>query len=173
MWFVSNEFVSNDNGGSFLLRFYLASLFAIMLRLPSRINCPAVWDFSCLFFSVLFFLFFIFFCLYKCHFVYLFLLWFQACSKLATNNANSSAYISRSHEQQVLSNMWQQKISPKCLGRPQTYTFTDYAHCSDFMSFILCRQYVGKADFLVFRAMNQHGFLGQLQEKKLVSSFKS
>ncbi|XP_073019857.1 mediator of RNA polymerase II transcription subunit 25-like isoform X2 [Primulina eburnea] len=27
--------------------------------------------------------------------------------------------------------------------------------------------YVGKADFLVFRAMNQHGFLGQLQEKKL------
>ncbi|EXC06056.1 hypothetical protein L484_009967 [Morus notabilis] len=28
-------------------------------------------------------------------------------------------------------------------------------------------QYVGKADFLVFRAMNQHGFLGQLQEKKL------
>lgn len=29
------------------------------------------------------------------------------------------------------------------------------------------RQYVGKADFLVFRAMNQHGFLGQLQEKKL------
>jgi hypothetical protein len=28
---------------------------------------------------------------------------------------------------------------------------------------------VGKADFLVFRAMNQHGFLGQLQEKKLVS----
>lgn len=31
------------------------------------------------------------------------------------------------------------------------------------------RQYVGKADFLVFRAMNQHGFLGQLQEKKLVS----
>lgn len=31
------------------------------------------------------------------------------------------------------------------------------------------RQYVGKADFLVFRAMNPHGFLGQLQEKKLVS----
>ncbi|KAH9771947.1 Mediator of RNA polymerase II transcription subunit 25 [Citrus sinensis] len=30
------------------------------------------------------------------------------------------------------------------------------------------KQYVGKADFLVFRAMNQHGFLGQLQEKKLV-----
>ncbi|XP_023746257.1 mediator of RNA polymerase II transcription subunit 25 isoform X1 [Lactuca sativa] len=29
------------------------------------------------------------------------------------------------------------------------------------------KQYVGKADFLVFRAMNQHGFLGQLQEKKL------
>ncbi|KAL0380741.1 UNVERIFIED_CONTAM: Mediator of RNA polymerase II transcription subunit [Sesamum angustifolium] len=29
------------------------------------------------------------------------------------------------------------------------------------------RQYVGKADFLVFRAMDQHGFLGQLQEKKL------
>lgn len=28
---------------------------------------------------------------------------------------------------------------------------------------------MGKADFLVFRAMNQHGFLGQLQEKKLVS----
>ncbi|KAI3467128.1 hypothetical protein Pfo_023791 [Paulownia fortunei] len=28
-------------------------------------------------------------------------------------------------------------------------------------------QYVGKADFLVFRAMDQHGFLGQLQEKKL------
>lgn len=31
------------------------------------------------------------------------------------------------------------------------------------------RQYVGKADFLVFRTLNQHGFLGQLQEKKLVS----
>ncbi|KAK6931466.1 Mediator of RNA polymerase II transcription subunit 25, von Willebrand factor type A domain [Dillenia turbinata] len=30
------------------------------------------------------------------------------------------------------------------------------------------KQYVGKADFLVFRAMHQHGFLGQLQEKKLV-----
>ncbi|GAV59168.1 LOW QUALITY PROTEIN: Med25_VWA domain-containing protein, partial [Cephalotus follicularis] len=29
------------------------------------------------------------------------------------------------------------------------------------------KQYVGKADFLVFRAMNSHGFLGQLQEKKL------
>ncbi|XP_038892143.1 mediator of RNA polymerase II transcription subunit 25 isoform X1 [Benincasa hispida] len=29
------------------------------------------------------------------------------------------------------------------------------------------KQYIGKADFLVFRAMNQHGFLGQLQEKKL------
>ncbi|GMP83218.1 hypothetical protein CsSME_00037210 [Camellia sinensis var. sinensis] len=29
------------------------------------------------------------------------------------------------------------------------------------------KQYVGKADCLVFRAMNQHGFLGQLQEKKL------
>ncbi|KAJ7954068.1 mediator of RNA polymerase II transcription subunit 25 [Quillaja saponaria] len=29
------------------------------------------------------------------------------------------------------------------------------------------KQYVGKADFLVFRAMNEHGFLGQLQEKKL------
>lgn len=29
------------------------------------------------------------------------------------------------------------------------------------------KQYVGKADFLVFRAMSQHGFLGQLQEKKL------
>ncbi|XP_011070829.1 mediator of RNA polymerase II transcription subunit 25 isoform X2 [Sesamum indicum] len=29
------------------------------------------------------------------------------------------------------------------------------------------KHYVGKADFLVFRAMNQHGFLGQLQEKKL------
>ncbi|XP_042456579.1 mediator of RNA polymerase II transcription subunit 25-like isoform X2 [Zingiber officinale] len=29
------------------------------------------------------------------------------------------------------------------------------------------KQYVGKADFLVFRTLNQHGFLGQLQEKKL------
>ncbi|KAL5553490.1 hypothetical protein UlMin_040891 [Ulmus minor] len=29
------------------------------------------------------------------------------------------------------------------------------------------KQYFGKADFLVFRAMHQHGFLGQLQEKKL------
>ncbi|CAK8537327.1 unnamed protein product [Lathyrus sativus] len=29
------------------------------------------------------------------------------------------------------------------------------------------KQYVGKADFLVFRAMNPHGFLGQLQDKKL------
>ncbi|KAH9771945.1 Mediator of RNA polymerase II transcription subunit 25 [Citrus sinensis] len=35
------------------------------------------------------------------------------------------------------------------------------------------KQYVGKADFLVFRAMNQHGFLGQLQEKKLVSDLKA
>ena len=38
-----------------------------------------------------------------------------------------------------------------------------------FISHVLCRQYVGKADFLVFRTLNQHGFLGQLQEKKLVS----
>ncbi|XP_054795673.1 mediator of RNA polymerase II transcription subunit 25-like isoform X1 [Prosopis cineraria] len=29
------------------------------------------------------------------------------------------------------------------------------------------KQYVGKADFLVFRAMNPNGFLAQLQEKKL------
>ncbi|XP_042456573.1 mediator of RNA polymerase II transcription subunit 25-like isoform X8 [Zingiber officinale] len=29
------------------------------------------------------------------------------------------------------------------------------------------KQYVGNADFLVFRTLNQHGFLGQLQEKKL------
>ncbi|KAL4180960.1 hypothetical protein AMTRI_Chr12g268760 [Amborella trichopoda] len=29
------------------------------------------------------------------------------------------------------------------------------------------KQYVGKADFLVFRALNRHGFLDQLQEKKL------
>ncbi|KAG8060944.1 hypothetical protein GUJ93_ZPchr0002g24815 [Zizania palustris] len=33
------------------------------------------------------------------------------------------------------------------------------------------KQYVGKADFLVFRTLNQHGFLGQLQEKKLVSVY--
>jgi len=36
--------------------------------------------------------------------------------------------------------------------------------------YVVTRQYVGKADFLVFRAMNPHGFLGQLQEKKLVGS---
>ena len=30
------------------------------------------------------------------------------------------------------------------------------------------QQYVGKADFLDFRATNPHGFLGQMQEKKLV-----
>nr|POE55289.1 isoform 2 of mediator of rna polymerase ii transcription subunit 25 [Quercus suber] len=35
------------------------------------------------------------------------------------------------------------------------------------------KQYVGKADFLVFRAMNQHGFLGQLQEKKKRSFVQS
>ncbi|XP_054824935.1 mediator of RNA polymerase II transcription subunit 25-like isoform X2 [Prosopis cineraria] len=29
------------------------------------------------------------------------------------------------------------------------------------------KQYVGKVDFLVFRALNPHGFLAQLQEKKL------
>ncbi|XP_066337565.1 probable E3 ubiquitin-protein ligase ARI8 isoform X2 [Miscanthus floridulus] len=29
------------------------------------------------------------------------------------------------------------------------------------------KQYVGKTDFLIFRTLNQHGFLGQLQEKKL------
>ncbi|XP_051144705.1 mediator of RNA polymerase II transcription subunit 25-like isoform X2 [Andrographis paniculata] len=29
------------------------------------------------------------------------------------------------------------------------------------------KQYIGKADFLVFRAMNQHGFLAQLQDRKL------
>ncbi|KAJ8774694.1 hypothetical protein K2173_017140 [Erythroxylum novogranatense] len=33
------------------------------------------------------------------------------------------------------------------------------------------KQYVGKADLLVFRAMKQHGFLGQLQEKKLLFYF--
>jgi hypothetical protein len=36
---------------------------------------------------------------------------------------------------------------------------------------LFCRQYVGQADFLVFRTLNQHGFLGQLQEKKLVSIY--
>ncbi|GFQ01939.1 histidine kinase 5 [Phtheirospermum japonicum] len=30
------------------------------------------------------------------------------------------------------------------------------------------RQYAGKADFLVFLALNQHGFLGQLLDKKPV-----
>ncbi|XP_026386697.1 mediator of RNA polymerase II transcription subunit 25-like isoform X2 [Papaver somniferum] len=34
------------------------------------------------------------------------------------------------------------------------------------------KQYVGMADFLVFRALNQHGFLGQLQEKKLCAVIK-
>ncbi|KAK1269713.1 Mediator of RNA polymerase II transcription subunit 25 [Acorus gramineus] len=29
------------------------------------------------------------------------------------------------------------------------------------------KQYNGKADFLVFRTLNHHGFLAQLQEKKL------
>ncbi|CAD6255377.1 unnamed protein product [Miscanthus lutarioriparius] len=29
------------------------------------------------------------------------------------------------------------------------------------------KQYVGKADVLIFQTLNQHGFLGQLQEKKL------
>jgi len=38
------------------------------------------------------------------------------------------------------------------------------------LKFEFYRQYVGKADFLVFRTLNQHGFLGQLQEKKLVSN---
>ncbi|XP_072993377.1 mediator of RNA polymerase II transcription subunit 25 isoform X3 [Typha latifolia] len=33
------------------------------------------------------------------------------------------------------------------------------------------KQYAGKADFLVFRTLNQHGFLGQLQEKKLLSNY--
>ncbi|MFW8068598.1 hypothetical protein, partial [Klebsiella pneumoniae] len=28
-------------------------------------------------------------------------------------------------------------------------------------------QYVGNTDFLIFRALNQHGFLGQPQERKL------
>lgn len=46
-----------------------------------------------------------------------------------------------------------------------------YGHDVYLLSFNT-RQYVGKADFLVFRAMNQHGFLGQLQEKKLVSHVK-
>lgn len=32
------------------------------------------------------------------------------------------------------------------------------------------RQYLGKCDYLVFRVLNQHGFLSQLQEKKLVSN---
>ncbi|PWZ38594.1 putative E3 ubiquitin-protein ligase ARI7 [Zea mays] len=31
-------------------------------------------------------------------------------------------------------------------------------------------QYVGNTDFLIFRALNQHGFLGQLQERKLLPS---
>ncbi|KAL1564929.1 phytochrome and flowering time regulatory protein [Salvia divinorum] len=30
------------------------------------------------------------------------------------------------------------------------------------------KQYIGKADFLVFRAMDQHGYLGQLQDRKLL-----
>ncbi|XP_059655542.1 mediator of RNA polymerase II transcription subunit 25-like isoform X2 [Cornus florida] len=37
----------------------------------------------------------------------------------------------------------------------------------DHMNKFKGRQYVGKVDFLVFRALNQHGFLGQLQERKL------
>jgi len=34
--------------------------------------------------------------------------------------------------------------------------------------YAVTRQYAEKADFLVFRAMNPHGFLAQLKEKKLV-----
>lgn len=48
--------------------------------------------------------------------------------------------------------------------------FVDIVFVSLIFFICLCiRQYVGKADFLVFRAMSQHGFLGQLQDKKLVS----
>ncbi|RVW45613.1 Mediator of RNA polymerase II transcription subunit 25 [Vitis vinifera] len=50
----------------------------------------------------------------------------------------------------------------------QDHMNNKYSLSIDFFLFNI-RQYVGKADFLVFRAMNQHGFLGQLQEKKLVS----
>ncbi|KAJ0813228.1 hypothetical protein HanPSC8_Chr17g0771031 [Helianthus annuus] len=28
-------------------------------------------------------------------------------------------------------------------------------------------EYVGKCEYIVFRALNQHGFLGQMQDKKL------
>lgn len=41
---------------------------------------------------------------------------------------------------------------------------------NDIFTWLFCRQYVGKADFLVFRTLNHHGFLVQLQEKKLVSA---
>ncbi|KAJ0667491.1 putative mediator complex, subunit Med25, von Willebrand factor type A [Helianthus annuus] len=35
--------------------------------------------------------------------------------------------------------------------------------------FLFFRHYTGKCEFFVFRAMHQHGFLGQMLEKKLVS----
>lgn len=34
-------------------------------------------------------------------------------------------------------------------------------------------KHAGKAQYIIFRALNQHGFLGQLQEKKLVSHLKT
>ncbi|GAU44368.1 hypothetical protein TSUD_241810 [Trifolium subterraneum] len=44
-----------------------------------------------------------------------------------------------------------------CSVSPWRYSMADFVSAA-----------IGKADFLVFRAMNPHGFLGQLQEKKLV-----
>jgi hypothetical protein len=46
--------------------------------------------------------------------------------------------------------------------------FLEFCSVAVLILYDMIRQYVGKADFLVFRAMNPHGFLGQLQEKKLV-----
>ncbi|GAU44367.1 hypothetical protein TSUD_241800, partial [Trifolium subterraneum] len=43
-----------------------------------------------------------------------------------------------------------------CSVSPWRYSMADFVSAA-----------IGKADFLVFRAMNPHGFLGQLQEKKL------
>ncbi|KAF8389791.1 hypothetical protein HHK36_024310 [Tetracentron sinense] len=61
--------------------------------------------------------------------------------------------------------VWEGNISGQRQGQPVFITRLEgYRNAAASET-----QYVGKADFLVFRALNQHGFLGQLQEKKLIS----
>ena len=99
-------FLLSSDLGSVVLNVCLASLLLRYFNCPIRMKCGPVWDFSFSFFFPFFSFIFFFILLIN------FFLLFQAFSKLATNNANSSAYISGPHEQQVLSAKRKQLVFP-------------------------------------------------------------